>query len=143
DSFLNATRKEIQRRLLEAVPDVDTEGKLSLEIVALQKTSKSSAHSFTLRKLFDDIPNLLPKLAPCMLMSPISVAQYIAPIANNSDLVVFDEASQLPTAEAVGAIARGKSVIVVGDPKQLPPTSFFNTDYVDEENPDLEDLESI
>lgn len=143
DSFLNATRKEIQRRLLEAVPDVDTEGKLSLEIVALQKTSKSSAHSFTLRKLFDDIPNLLPKLAPCMLMSPISVAQYIAPIANTFDLVVFDEASQLPTAEAVGAIARGKSVIVVGDPKQLPPTSFFNTDYVDEENPDLEDLESI
>lgn len=143
DTFLNATRTEILRRLVEGVPDVDTEGKLSLEIVALQKTAKSSAHSYTLRKLFDDIPNLLSKLAPCMLMSPISVAQYIAPVANTFDLVVFDEASQLPTAEAVGAIARGKTVIVVGDPKQLPPTSFFNTDYVDEENLDLEDLESV
>lgn len=143
ESFDRLTRKEILRRLASRIPSVDTEGSLSLEIVALQKTAKSGAHAFTLRKLFDDIPHLLPRLAPCMLMSPISVAQYISPTANLFDLVVFDEASQMPTAEAVGAIARGRSAVVVGDPKQLPPTSFFNTDYVDEENLEIEDLESI
>lgn len=76
-------------------------------------------------------------------MSPISVAQYIDPQYPPFDLVVFDEASQLPTCEAVGAIARGNNVIVVGDPKQLPPTSFFTANQVDEEHFDQEDLESV
>ena len=61
-----------------------------------------------------------------MLMSPMSVAQFLDLSQNKFDLVIFDEASQMPTSEAVGAIARGKSVIVVGDPKQMPPTSFFS-----------------
>ena len=80
---------------------------------------------------------------PCMLMSPISVAQYFDASSAKFDLVIFDEASQMPTCEAVGAIARGTSVIVVGDPKQMPPTSFFATNNVDEENLEQEDLESI
>ena len=75
-----------------------------------------------------------------MLMSPISVAQYIDPNADKFDLVVFDEASQMPTYEAVGAIARGKNIIIVGDPKQMPPTSFFATNTVDEDNIEMEDL---
>ncbi len=143
ETFEKLTRKEIRNRLLKRIPGINTEGSLSLEIVALQKTAKSSIHGYTLRKLFDDIPNLLPRIAPCMLMSPISVSQYITPEADLFDLVVFDEASQMPTAEAVGSIARGKNAVIVGDPKQLPPTSFFSSDYVDEENPDIEDLESI
>lgn len=72
-----------------------------------------------LRKLFDKIPTLLRRLCPCMLMSPISVAQYIDPSFPKFDLVIFDEASQLPTSEAVGTIARGENVVIVGDPKQL------------------------
>lgn len=79
----------------------------------------------------------------CMLMSPISVAQYIDADRSPFDLVIFDEASQMPTSEAVGAIARGRHLIVVGDPKQMPPTHFFSTDTYDEENADKEDLESI
>ena len=59
------------------------------------------------------------------------------------DLVIFDEASQLPTSEAVGTIARGENVVVVGDPKQLPPTNFFSSNRVDEENGEQEDLESL
>ncbi|MBK6285816.1 MAG: hypothetical protein IPF54_26875 [Draconibacterium sp.] len=97
----------------------------------------------SLRKLFDLIPNLLPRMCPCMLMSPISVAQYFEVDKSKFDLVIFDEASQMPTCEAVGAIARGQNVIVVGDPKQMPPTSFFATNHFDEENADKEDLESI
>ena len=78
-----------------------------------------------------------------MLMSPISVAQYIDPSFPKFDLVVFDEASQLPTSEAVGTIARGENVVVVGDPNQLPPTSFFKSNRIDEENIENEDLESL
>jgi very-short-patch-repair endonuclease len=78
-----------------------------------------------------------------MLMSPMSVAQYIDPDAEKFDLIVFDEASQMPTYEAVGAIARGKNVVVVGDPRQMPPTSFFATNTVDEDHIEIEDQESI
>ena len=76
-------------------------------------------------------------------MSPISVAQYIDLKSEKFDLVIFDEASQMPTSEAVGAIARGKALIVVGDSKQMPPTSFFSTTQVDEEEADIDDMESI
>src|SRR5690606_35374326 len=93
-------------------------------------------------KLFNEIPNLLPRLTPCMLMSPISVAQYVDINQEPFDLVIFDEASQLPTCEAVGAIARAKQIIIVGDPKQMPPTNFFSSVHTDEEDQN-EDLESI
>ena len=78
-----------------------------------------------------------------MLMSPISVAQYIDPSFPKFDLVIFDEASQIPTCEAVGTIARGENVVIVGDPKQLPPTSFFASNRIDEDNIENEDLESL
>ena len=78
-----------------------------------------------------------------MLMSPMSVAQYIGLNQDKFDLVIFDEASQMPTSEAVGAIARGKSLIVVGDPKQMPPTDFFSSTNVDVEEACIDDMESI
>lgn len=60
-------------------------------------------------------------------MSPISAAQYLDPKREPFDIVVFDEASQLPTSKAVGVLARGREAIIVGDPKQMPPISFFTT----------------
>lgn len=65
-------------------------------------------------------------LKPCFMMGPMAVAQYLEPGAMEFDLVVIDEASQLTPEEAVGALGRAKQTIVVGDPKQLPPTNFFN-----------------
>ena len=59
------------------------------------------------------------------------------------DLVIFDEASQIPTNEAVGAIARGKTVVIVGDTKQMPPTTFFTSNKTTEEEFDVDDMESI
>src|SRR5215203_4290548 len=80
------------------------------------------------------------------MMSPLSIANFLEPNAVDFDLVVFDEASQVRPVEALGAIARGKQVVVVGDSKQLPPTSFFdrlvNTEEIDEENLTA-DLESV
>ena len=75
-----------------------------------------------------------------MLMSPISVAQYIDLDKDKFDLVIFDEASQMPTCEAVGAIARGNSLVVVGDPKQMPPTNFFSSSQVDDEEAEFDDM---
>jgi len=65
------------------------------------------------------------ELKPCFMMGPQAVAQFLEPGRLQFDIVVMDEASQLRPEEAIGAIARGKQLVVVGDPKQLPPTSFF------------------
>ena len=108
----------------------------------ITKAIKSKGRGIAIRQLFDRTKNLLPKIKPCMLMSPLSVAQYLDPSFPKFDLVIFDEASQLPTSEAIGAMGRGKNVIVVGDPKQLPPTDFFGTKQ-EEENFYLQDMESI
>lgn len=135
------TIKELAARLSARIPV--TSGASSSEVAVLQKAIKSGARGMSIRKLFDSIPNLLHQICPCMLMSPISVAQYIDPSYPKFDLVIFDEASQMPTCEAVGAIARGENVVVVGDPKQLPPTSFFQGNRLDEDNLEKEDLESL
>ncbi|MCI9009914.1 MAG: DUF4011 domain-containing protein [Clostridia bacterium] len=143
DEFCKLTRDKIREKLIARLPKPDSEGSLSVELAAFARFAKSNLRGTGLRAMFTEIPTLAGVISPCLLMSPIAVAQYLAPVANSFDLVIFDEASQMSTAEAIGSIARAKSVIVVGDPKQLPPTSFFNSNYVDEENLDNEDLESV
>lgn len=143
DEYSALSRRKIRNLLISRVPNRDTDGSLSLEISAFTRFSKSNLRGTGLRALFEEIPTLTARISPCMLMSPTTVAQYLTPTANAFDLVIFDEASQMTTAEAVGSIARAKAAIVVGDPKQLPPTSFFHSAYVDEENLENEDLESI
>ncbi|WP_421595150.1 DUF3320 domain-containing protein [Rahnella sp. PD4] len=88
-------------------------------------------------------------LKPVMMMSPLSVAQFLAPGKQSFDLLVMDEASQIQPVDALGAIARSKQIVVVGDERQLPPTSFFAkmTGSADDENDDdstqVADIESI
>jgi very-short-patch-repair endonuclease len=95
-----------------------------------------------IRQLFQECPNVILALKPCLLMSPLSVSQYLDPSAIGFDLVIFDEASQVRPEDAIGSIMRAKQVIVVGDNKQLPPTSFFRGEAGDEDD-EAEDLESI
>ena len=81
-------------------------------------------------------------------MSPLSVAKYLDLEADKFDILIFDEASQIPVWDAIGAMGRAKQVIVVGDPKQLPPTNFFNRgssedDEIDDQLVSIRDLESI
>ena len=78
-----------------------------------------------IRQLIQRSANALVALKPCFMMGPLSVAQYLAPGQLKFDLVVMDEASQLKPEDAIGALARGGQIVIVGDPKQLPPTSFF------------------
>lgn len=143
DDFTAITQKELYAKLAAKIPSFTLEATQNSEVGILQRNIRSNGRGTSIRSLFDQIPTLLSRLAPCMLMSPISVAQYLKPDVEKFDLVIFDEASQMPTYEAVGAIARGKSMIVVGDPKQMPPTNFFSVNTVDEDNLDKEDLESI
>ncbi|MFZ3140501.1 DUF3320 domain-containing protein [Polaromonas sp.] len=119
------------------------------ELGRLRRELQKQRRQMPVRQLVHGLPTLLPKLKPCLLMSPLSVAQYLDAGYAPFDLVVFDEASQIPVWDAVGAIARGRQLVVVGDPRQLPPTSFFSksgdpegaTPGVGEEP--VEDLESI
>jgi very-short-patch-repair endonuclease len=141
--FEELTKAELFAKLASFIPSFTKEASQNSEIGILQRAIRNKGRGMSVRKLFDSIPNLLPRMCPCMLMSPISVAQYFEVDQSKFDLVVFDEASQMPTCEAVGAVARGRNVVVVGDPKQMPPTSFFSTNNYDEENADKEDLESI
>jgi very-short-patch-repair endonuclease len=146
DRFMELTRELIQARLAQRVPTASSSILPNSEIGILKREiGKRRAH-MSIRQLLLRIPNLLPRLKPCLLMSPMSVAQYLDAGYPPFDVVVFDEASQIPVWDAVGAIARGRTAVIVGDPKQLPPTNFFQRADDDDESDTedvVEDLESI
>ncbi len=99
-----------------------------------------------IRQLVRRAGGALQALKPCFMMSPLSVAQYLAPGMIEFDVVVMDEASQIRPADAIGAIARAKQIVIVGDANQLPPTSFFERLIGDELGDDtyaVIDTESI
>jgi very-short-patch-repair endonuclease len=102
------------------------------------EVNKQKRH-IPIRQLIQRSANALVALKPCFMMGPLSVAQYLAPGQLKFDLVVMDEASQLKPEDAIGALARGGQIVIVGDPKQLPPTSFFQRVSVDEEDNGAED----
>ena len=141
--FQELSKEELYSKLASRVPSTSAAIAEGSEISILKRNIANGGRGNSIRSIIDNIPTLLPRLCPCMLMSPISVAQFIDLNAEKFDLVIFDEASQMPTSEAVGAIARGKALIVVGDRRQMPPTSFFMTTQVDEEEADIDDMESI
>ncbi|TMV88359.1 DUF3320 domain-containing protein [Thioclava sp. BHET1] len=115
---------EVLRRLGNDLPQRDSVPRRS-ELGELRHQIGLQRPSKALRALISDLPTTFNKLAPCVLMSPLSVAQYLPAGQAQFDLVIFDEASQISTWDAVGAIARGKQAIIVGDPKQMPPSNFF------------------
>lgn len=97
-----------------------TEQKLIEHQAGLQK------RHIPIRQLVARAGNAMKTLKPCFMMSPLSVAQYIPPSSIKFDVLIVDEASQLRPQEALGVIARAKQIVIVGDSKQLPPTSFFD-----------------
>lgn len=108
------------------------------------EVNKKTRH-VPIRQLIRRASKSLAALKPCFMMGPHSVAQYLAPGQIEFDLVVMDEASQIKPEDALGTIARGKQLVVVGDPKQLPPTSFFDktVESEDEDTTAIEQSESI
>lgn len=104
-----------------------------------------------IRQLLIRAGHLVQKIKPCFLMSPLSVAQFLDARGVLFDLIVFDEASQVRPEDALGALLRGKQLVVMGDSQQLPPTSFFDhliagdegSDADEEGSVSVADLESI
>jgi hypothetical protein len=98
-----------------------------------------------IRVLLEEAGSIATAVKPCFMMSPLSVSSFLPPRLR-FDVVVFDEASQVRPSDAINCIYRGNQLIVAGDQKQLPPTSFFELgldagDDWSEELPD--DFESI
>jgi len=115
-------------------------------MVIKNEFAKKSRH-LPIRRLMQDAGRVVQAIKPVFMMSPLSVASFLPPGAVEFDLVVFDEASQVKPVDALGAVARGKKLVVVGDSKQLPPTSFFDSltgtgEAADEENVTA-DMQSI
>lgn len=123
----------VRERALSRIPDFNSINGARDEIAVLKRELNKQRKLMSLRKLFMAIPNLVTSLRPCFMMSPLSVSVFLEAQSYDFDLVIFDEASQVHTEDAIGAIMRGKQVIIVGDTKQLPPTSFFSTSLNDED----------
>ena len=117
----------------------------------LDKEYNKTRRQLPIRTLLEKIMELALEIKPVFLMSPLSVSTYLASELNMFDVVIFDEASQIFACDAFGSIYRGKQCIVIGDTKQMPPTSFFQASaetigsQVDEETEVEEenDLDSI
>lgn len=114
------------------------------ELGILKKEVSKKRKHMPLRRLFSAIAEILLRLKPCIMMSPLSVSTFLNDDRLRFDLVVFDEASQVFPWDAMGAIYRGRQLIVAGDEKQLPPTNFFQrADAESEDEEDISDYESI
>ncbi len=119
------------------------------EIGILQGQFNRKRGHLPIRKLLSVAGSLIQKIKPCFMMSPLSVAQFCDPAIVNFDVIVFDEASQIRPEDALGTLLRGKQAVVIGDTKQLPPTSFFDhiVEDTDEDEDDMTtaivDVESI
>jgi len=91
-----------------------------------------------IRKLMTLAGRLIQRLKPCFMMSPLSVALFLEPGVLKFDVVIFDEASQVKPEDSIGALLRASQAVVIGDTKQLPPTTFFDrmleTDHFDEDH---------
>ena len=117
------------------------------EVSLLLREGQKKRKQKSIRKLLGEAGNLIQVIKPCFLMSPLSVSTFLSDNDITFDTVVFDEASQIFPQDAIGAIYRGKQLVVVGDSKQMPPSNFFNSsielDDDDEETGDITDFESI
>ncbi len=142
-TLADTTADYIRALLSHAIPRKDapqTQAGLGVLARELQKRTRHKP----VRQLVAEMGDSLLALTPCLMMSPLSVAQFLPVDQSMFDMVVFDEASQITVPDAIGAIARGQRVIIVGDPKQMPPTSFFDKAADGEEDDgDTQDLESI
>ncbi|RFS20523.1 DUF3320 domain-containing protein [Chitinophaga silvatica] len=125
----------------EHLPPMEAGGQVNI----LRTEFNKKARHMPLRKLMQEAGLAIQAVKPVFMMSPMSIANFLPPASLEFDMVIFDEASQVRPVDALGAILRGKQLIVVGDNKQLPPTSFFDTltkDFEDEDNVTA-DMQSI
>lgn len=142
-------RKQIAHQTKQSAPmgiGTGSVGNFSELSLIRHEHGKRSRH-IPIRQLFTRSAKAIQALKPCLMMSPMSVAQYLQAGCFEFDVVIMDEASQILPEFAIGALARikrdGGSVVIVGDPKQLPPTNFFSTNNNnDDENDEVLAIEA-
>ena len=142
-ALFDYAQESLVRQLYDTLPNFNAPGEMDL---LRREISKKRRH-ISIRRLVGETATVLQQTKPVFMMSPMSVATYLPQGAIEFDLVIFDEASQIEAPDALGAIARGKQVVVVGDSKQMPPTNFFGraVELSDEEAEEsvTADIESI
>ncbi|WP_175409175.1 DUF3320 domain-containing protein [Streptomyces sp. TRM64462] len=106
--------------------------------VITREAVKKTRH-MPVRQLLGRTREVVHAIKPCFMMSPLTVSQFL-PADFHFDVVIFDEASQVRPSDAVNCIYRGRSVVVAGDDKQLPPTSFFDASVEDDTDEYAEDV---
>lgn len=138
---LQYNRTRVALKHWEGVPRQEAGGQVNI----LKGEFNKRTRHMPIRRLVQEAGMAIQAIKPVFMMSPLSIANFLAPGSIEFDLVIFDEASQVRPVEALGAIMRGKQLVVVGDSKQLPPTSFFDTmnKDVDEEENITADIQSI
>lgn len=137
-------KAKIKYKLSSLRPNLDMVAQGGSISILLREGEKKRKQK-SIRLLLAEIGELAQTLKPCFLMSPLSISTFLSS-EMKFDVVIFDEASQIFPQDAIGAIYRGKQLIVVGDSKQMPPSNFFSSvadlDDEDEEG-DITDFESI
>ncbi|MCL2460478.1 MAG: DUF4011 domain-containing protein, partial [Euryarchaeota archaeon] len=125
-SHMEISKAALASKLISRLPALDTFTSGHDELGILKRELAKQRRLMPTRKLIASLPNLLPILKPCMMMSPLSVSTYLSGGNYEFDTVIFDEASQVRTEDAICALFRAKQAIIAGDSKQLPPTDFFS-----------------
>ncbi len=137
---MTLARSEVAAQHVDMMP---RGGRQVGEVGILAREWEKQRRHLPLRQLIKAAGRAMQLIKPVWMMSPMSLAQFVEPGALEFDLVLMDEASQVRPVEALGAIARGKQVVVVGDDKQLPPTSFFDRVASEDMEPaDAEDFQA-
>jgi very-short-patch-repair endonuclease len=136
-------QETLVKQLFDNLPNPAARG----EVETLRREFNKKRRQMPIRRLLNKAGRVVQQIKPVFMMSPMSIATYLDPGVVFFDLVIFDEASQVKVADALGAILRGKQVIVVGDTKQMPPTNFFGKQFVADDDEAEEsltaDMESI
>ncbi len=138
--FLTSTQIDLACKVWQKMPNINQPG----EIDVLRTEINKRRRHISIRQLISKAGRAIQDIKPIFMMSPMSIANFLAPGSIRFDVVIFDEASQVKSVDAFGAILRGQQVIVVGDTRQMPPTDFFSQGIENEdENSVTADIESI
>ena len=146
---INLNRFRVKEILDKKRPDLSISIAPTSELGILVHEMNKKRNHKSIRQILNECPNTVTDIKPCLLMSPLSIAQYLDTKTFESffDYIIFDEASQVKIEDAIGALLRGKHYIIMGDTKQLPPTAFFdvetNVESQEAEEMHVQDVESI
>ena len=121
-SLFDYSKEALVSKLYDELPNFNAPGEMDL----LRREMSKKRRHIAIRRLIGETSTVLQQAKPVFMMSPMSVATYLPQGKIYFDLVIFDEASQIESPDALGAIARAKQVVVVGDSKQMPPSNFFS-----------------